>query len=418
MIISWPWDQLSALVLSPGVPLTHPRPHGVVQKARAAGVEVIGDIELFARAVNAMPPEVRPKIVTVTGSNGKSTTTALIAHILRETGHKVYEGGNIGNAVLSMPPLEENAIYVLELSSYQLDLTKSLRSDICVFLNLSPDHLDRHGGMDGYIAAKRRIFNNQQKDDIAVIGVDDAISQSICTDLISGQHAKIIPVSAMGTLGNGVFVLGAELFYNFDHKTTSGGKIPDVSALHGRHNHQNAAAAFAVCNSLGVSPPVAMLAMAKFKGLPHRMEKIAQIGGVTFVNDSKATNADAVSKALTAFKSIYWIAGGQAKEDGIRELQGRLKSVEKAYFFGDCAMAFHEQVNGDVESRVFKNMQHAVYKAFSDALAGLSSKSDRNPIILLSPAAASFDQFKNFEARGEAFRKIVEKIAAEGGQVA
>ena len=411
---SWPWQNLNALVLSPGVPLTHPKPHAVVRKAREVGVEIIGDIEIFARTMNAMPKDRRAKIVAVTGSNGKSTTTSLIAHILREAGHRVFEGGNIGEAVLGLPQPEENSIYVLELSSYQLDLTHSLKADIAVLLNISPDHLDRHGGMDGYVMAKKRIFRNQDGDDFAFIGVDDDISQTICTDQISHKKANVVPVSVKGTLGHGVFALGGEIFYNFENKTIQAGKIPDIVSLRGQHNFQNAAVAFAVCNRLGVSPPLAMMAMAKFTGLPHRMEYVAEIDGVTFINDSKATNADAVIKAFGAFDSIFWIAGGKAKEGGIEDLDAHLTNVRTGYFYGESANLFAKQVGHKISTQTYTRINHAVDNAFADAL----STKAKNPVVLLSPAAASFDQYKNFEERGDVFRKIVNKIAQERGKVA
>ena len=410
----WPWDKLSGLVLSPGVPFTHPEPHKIVKRAKESSVEIISDLELFAWATNALPEASKPKIITVTGSNGKSTTTSLIAHILRETGHRVFEGGNIGQAVLSLPPIEENTAYVLELSSYQLDLIKTLHADISVFLNISPDHLDRHGGMDGYVSAKRRIFRNQGQADIAVIGVDDAISQSVCTDLTAQRRVKVIPVSAQGTLGHGVFALGDTLFYNFDTKTTKAGVLKDVPALKGRHNQQNAAAALAVTTHLGVSPPVAVLAMQRFKGLPHRMEKTAQIGKVLFINDSKATNVDAVAQALDAFEDIFWLAGGRAKEGGIIGLGKNLKHVRQAYFFGEAGPQFSEELGDQVASKICARMQEAIQAAYEDAI----NSDAKNPVVLLSPAATSFDQFKDFEERGDVFRHSVESLSSKGGQAA
>lgn len=411
----WPWDRLEAVVLSPGVPLTHPRPHAIVRKAVSSKVPVIGDVEIFARCVLNLPKEKQPRIIAVTGSNGKSTTTSLIAHILRETGHKVFEGGNLGEAVLSLPAIDENTIYVLELSSFQLDLVHSLKADIAVFLNISPDHLERHGDIDGYVKAKRRIFNNQSSDDYAVIGVDDAVSQTVCTDLTASQHGEVIPVSAIGTLGHGVFVLGNELFFNFDNKTRPAGDIPDIAALKGQHNHQNAAAAFAVTTRLGVSPPLAMLAMSKFRGLAHRMEKVGEAKGVTFINDSKATNVDAVLQALRAYKPIYWLAGGKAKEGGISALVDKGENVRKAYFYGEAGADFNEQwQSASAPSEVFTTLDLAVAQAFDDALQAGES----DPVILLSPAAASYDQYANFEARGDAFRQLFSAIASQDGEAA
>ncbi|MEL6379573.1 MAG: UDP-N-acetylmuramoyl-L-alanine--D-glutamate ligase [Pseudomonadota bacterium] len=411
---NWPWSELSSLVLSPGVPLTHPTVHPVVRRARAEGVEIIGDLELFARTINGLDPEQRPCIVAITGSNGKSTTTRLITHILRETGHLVQEGGNIGKAVLDLPNPDENAIYVLELSSFQLDLVSSLRANIAVFLNISPDHLDRHGGMDGYVAAKRRIFRNQTKEDHAIIGVDDEVSQSVCTDLTGAGCVTVTPISAQGTLGGGVFALADTLFYNLDHKTSKAGLIPAIPALRGRHNYQNAAAALAVCCRLGVSPPVAMLAMGRFKGLAHRMEKVADLGAMTLVNDSKATNANAAAQALTAYKDIFWLAGGKAKDGGLSGLTdtgaGYLDHVRAGYFFGQAADMFSAQIGDAVPTRIFGTMERALMQAVRDARAS----GVKNPVILLSPAAASYDQFTNFEERGNAFRALVDRLVMAG----
>jgi len=409
--VKWPWDKLDALILSPGIAYTHPKPHSVVEKAKSAGVEVIGDLELFARMINELDEKDRPKIVAVTGSNGKSTTTALIAHILRETGHRIAEGGNLGQAALSLSPPDEIDAYVLELSSYQLDLITSLKADIAVFLNISPDHLERHGGMDGYIAAKRRIFQNMTLDDYAIIGVDDSVSQSVCTDMTAKNATHIIPISVKGTLGHGVFALGDVMFCNFDHKTVKAGTLPEVTSLRGRHNYQNAAAALAAVSKIGVSPPVAMMAMGRFKGLPHRMEEIAQIGKVTCINDSKATNGDAAAQALAAFNNVYWIAGGQGKEGGLSALSNDvLENVRGVYLFGASAEDFTQDLIGKVNISAFDNLKKALSAALRDALV---SHSD-NPVVLFSPAAASFDQFKNFSDRGDVFRELVRQLAEEG----
>lgn len=410
----WPWRELSALVLSPGVPLTHPKPHPIVKKALAENVEIIGDVELFARAVNASEETSRPRIIAVTGSNGKSTTTALIGHILKETGRKAVIGGNFGAAALSLPQFAAGSVYVLELSSFQLDLTKSLRANVAVFLNISPDHIDRHGDMAGYVAAKKRIFANQQADDWAVVGVDDAWSQGLCASLSATGGRKVAPVSSEGALGRGVFALSGRLFYNLEGKTGEAGDIGAVPALKGSHNWQNAAAALAAAMAEGVSPAVAVKSMERFEGLPHRLEIVARAGAVTFVNDSKATNADAAERALKSYNDIFWIAGGRAKEGGVASLRSLMPRVRAAYLIGEAATEFEAQLAGAVPCVQCGDLAKAVAQAGRDAAqSGCAA-----PIVLLSPACASYDQFSNFEERGDAFRRLAQAAARASGEAA
>lgn len=413
----WPWKELAAVVVSPGVPLSHPKPHAIVRKAHQEKVPVFGDTELFARAVNAMADHARPRLIGVTGTNGKSTTTALIGHILKEAGVDVYVGGNIGEAVLSLPEPQSGSVYVLELSSYQLDLTHSLRLDAAVFLNLAPDHLDRHGSMDNYLGSKMRIFLNQQPGDLAVVGVDDDYGEAACTELTARHVAEIVPVSAHGTLGRGFYALDGKLFYNLDGKTTEAGALAGVRALAGPHNHQNIAAAVAVASRFGASPAVAVKTAERFEGLRHRLEEVGRLGKVTFINDSKATNIAAAARALSAYRDVYWIAGGRAKEDTVAELAGLMDRVRKAYFIGEAAPVFEEDLGGDVESVMCEDLKGAVSAAAADAQKGDA----KAPVVLLSPACASHDQFKNFEARGDAFRDAVislEPSAIENGAAA
>ena len=407
---AWPWEELSSLVLSPGVPLTHPKPHAIVRKAQSSKVEVIGDIELFARAVNAAPEPARPRVIAITGSNGKSTTTALIGHILKDAGLGAIVGGNIGEPALALQALAPGNIYVLELSSFQLDLTQSLRADIAILLNLSPDHLDRHGDMEGYIAAKRRIFLNQTLEDTAIIGVDDEASQGVCAALSAGGGVNVIPVSAEGALGRGVFSLSGKLFYNLDGKTGEAGDIRAISSLRGAHNWQNASAALAAAMAAGVSPAVAVKAMERFEGLPHRMEVVARRSATIFVNDSKATNADAAARALKAYDNIYWIAGGRAKEGGIASLRDLMGRVKRVYLIGEAAEEFEHQLEGAAPCIQCGDLERAVARAAADAAQGKALSS----VVLLSPACASYDQFKNFEERGEAFRKFAQAAARTG----
>ncbi|HXI87403.1 MAG TPA: UDP-N-acetylmuramoyl-L-alanine--D-glutamate ligase [Parvularculaceae bacterium] len=410
----WPWKELASLVLSPGVPLTHPKPHAIVRKAYAENIEVIGDIELFARAMNKFAEGARPRIVAVTGSNGKSTTTALIGHILKDAGFPAIVGGNIGEPLLALPEPTPESVYVLELSSFQLDLAKSLRVNIAVMLNISPDHLDRHGDMAGYVAAKLRIFLNQQPEDWAIIGVDDAESQRACAALSAQGGRRIAPISAEGSLGRGVFSLAGKLFYNLDGKTGEAGDIRAISSLRGVHNWQNAAAALAAAIAAGVSPALAVKAMERFESLPHRMEIVARSGTVLFVNDSKATNADAAAKALNSYDEIFWIAGGRPKEGGILSLRPLMKKVRRAYLVGEAAEAFEAQLQGAVPIVQCGDLERAVARAARDALQNKALSS----VVLLSPACASYDQFKNFEERGDEFRRLAQAAARSAGEAA
>jgi UDP-N-acetylmuramoylalanine--D-glutamate ligase len=400
------WRKFAALVLSPGVPLTHPRPHRVVELAKAVGVPILGDIELFARAVNALPAHARPKIVGVTGTNGKSTTTALICHILQSAGRDVRVGGNIGTGVLDLDALHAGACYVLELSSYQLDLTESLRCTVAVFLNLTPDHLDRHGDMAGYLAAKKRIFRNQGSGDWAVVGVDDAAGARLCTELNVGAR-KVAPISAGQALSRGVSTLGGRLYDALGGRAELVLDLATAGTLPGRHNAQNAASAYAACRALGLSVRDIANGIATFPGLVHRLELAGTIEGVRFINDSKATNADATAQALAVYRKIFWIAGGKAKDGGIESLAPYFPRIAKAYLIGEAAPLFAVALNGKVSSTQSGTLEKAVAQAFRDARAAR----DSDAVVLLSPACASFDQFKDFEERGERFKALVAALA-------
>ncbi len=314
------WSQFAALMLSPGVPLTHPEPHWTVERAKAAGVEILGDIELFARTVNEAPEHKRPKIVAITGTNGKSTTTALVGHICAMAGRDVRIGGNIGLGVLGLEDMHGGAVYVLEMSSYQLDLTSSLHADVTIILNISPDHLERHGGMEGYVAAKRRILANQGKGDTAVIGVDDPWGQQICTEITAANRRTIVPISASKAMSRGVYALNGLLYDATGERAAEVADLNRARSLPGRHNWQNAAAAYAAAKGLGIPAAEAAEHLMSFPGLAHRMEPVAQLGRVKFVNDSKATNTDAARQAMSSYPKFYWIAGGQPKTGGIEAL--------------------------------------------------------------------------------------------------
>ena len=407
------WSQFAALMLSPGVPLTHPKPHWTVEKARAAGVEVLGDVELFARTVNAAPAHKRPKIIAITGTNGKSTTTALIGHLCASAGRDTRVGGNIGLGVLGLEDMHGGAVYVLELSSYQLDLTTSLHPDAVVLLNISPDHLDRHGGMEGYVAAKRRIFLNQGKGDTAIIGVDDPWCQQICTEITAANRRTIWPISAGKAMGRGVYALQGVLYDATGERVVEVADILRARSLPGRHNWQNAAAAYAAARAIGISMQDAVDGLMTFPGLAHRMETVGKIGKVRFVNDSKATNANAARQAMSSYPKFYWIAGGVAKAGGIDDLKDLFPRIAKAYLVGEAAEPFSWTLAGKAECVLSGTLEKAVQQAYADAAA-----SGEEAIVLLSPACASFDQFSDFEARGEAFRAAVNALAAGGGKAA
>lgn len=401
------WSGFSALMLSPGVPLTHPKPHWTVEKAKAAGVEILGDVELFARTVNAAPEHKRPKVAAITGSNGKSTTTALLGHVCSSAGKDTRIGGNIGVGILDLEDMHGGAVYVLELSSYQLDLTSSLKADVAVLLNISPDHLDRHGGMDGYVAAKRRVLLNQGKGDTAVVGVDDPWCQRICTEITASNKRTISPISAGRAMGRGVYVLQGILYDALGDRVMEVCDLTRARSLPGRHNWQNAAAAYASARALGISAEDAAEGLLSFPGLAHRMEIVGQIGKVRFVNDSKATNADAARQALSSYPKVYWIAGGRPKEGGIDSLADLFPRVAKAYLVGEAAPDFEKVLEGKAPTTISGDIQGAVADAYADA-----AKSGEEAIVLLSPACASFDQFNDFEERGEAFRSAVLGLSA------
>ncbi|MFD0987743.1 UDP-N-acetylmuramoyl-L-alanine--D-glutamate ligase [Methyloligella solikamskensis] len=390
------WSRFAALVLSPGVPLTHPSPHWIVMKAQEAGVEIIGDTELFFRQREAEGS--KAKTIVVTGTNGKSTTTALTAHLLRESGRNVQEGGNIGRAVLDLEPFADDAIYVLEMSSFQIDLTPSLHPNAAALLNITPDHLDRHGSLEHYAAIKARVFAKMGEGDTAVIGVDDPECRKIADGLAGPYEVKRISVEH--EVEEGVFAEGAELFEIGNGKRGDEVSIDGISALRGTHNWQNAAAAYALVRSQGLTLQEVELGFRTFPGLSHRMQLVGKLGRILFVNDSKATNADAAGKALAAFDNIYWIAGGRAKEGGLKGLEPFFQKINKVYLIGEAAEDFDKALGDDLEHTISGTLEEAVKQATEDAVAAANP---HESVVLLSPACASYDQFDNFEKRGEAF---------------
>jgi UDP-N-acetylmuramoylalanine--D-glutamate ligase len=401
------WSQYAALMLSPGVPLTHPTPHWTAERAKAAGVEILGDVELFARTVNAAPDHRRPKVIAVTGTNGKSTTTALIGHMCRVAGRDTRVGGNIGYGVLGLDDMHGGSVYVLELSSYQLDLTSSLKADSAVILNITPDHLDRHGGMEGYVAAKRRILLNQGKGDTAVIGVDDPWGQRICTEVTAANRRTIVPISSNKAMGRGVYALQGLLYDATGERAAEVADLLRARSLPGRHNWQNAAAAYAAVRGVGISLEDAAEGLMTFPGLAHRMETVGAVGRVRFINDSKATNSDAARQALSSYPKVHWIVGGQPKAGGIESLTDLFPRVEKAYLVGEAAPDFARTLRGKAEFVECGTIAAATARAYQDAAA-----SGQDAVVLLSPACASFDQFADFEERGEAFRAAVQALVA------
>ncbi|WP_270375197.1 UDP-N-acetylmuramoyl-L-alanine--D-glutamate ligase [Marinicauda sp. Alg238-R41] len=400
------WGDIAALVLSPGIPFHYPKPHRMVELAQAVGAPVIGDIELFAGEI-ANTEGVR--VVGITGTNGKSTTTALIGHMLKTAGMDVRVGGNIGEAVLSLAPPRPGAIYVLELSSYQLDLVERLHCDVAVFLNLTPDHIDRHGTIENYLAAKRRIFATQADGDSAIIGVDDETTSRVFTQMRSANEDSVIPVSSRKVLSQGVYALGGTVYDALDGKPHAAADLRRALALPGRHNAQNAAAAYAAVRRLGLSQEDAAAGLENFAGLAHRQERVGQVGPVVFVNDSKATNADAAAQALGCYENIFWIAGGQAKEGGVKGLASYFDRLRKAYLIGQDADLIARQLKGKVETVACPSLHAATARAAKDAVeSGLP-----DPVVLLSPACASFDQFRSYEHRGDTFRMAVTDLIAK-----
>jgi len=394
------WKGIAALVLAPGVPLTHPVPHWSVDLAKKAGVEIIGDVELFCRERKRLAREA--PFVAITGTNGKSTTTALIAHILREAGRDVQLGGNIGTPILALEPPAADRVHVIEMSSYQIDLTPSLSPSIGILLNLSPDHIDRHGTMDHYASVKARLVKLAE---CAIIGVDDPYSEAIAVrDDHSGK--PIVRVSLQEMLGAGIHVRGREIFAWRGH----GRKLADITgigSLRGDHNAQNAAAAVAACLRLGLDEATIQQGLSSFPGLAHRMEEVGRVGKAILINDSKATNADSTEKALLSFPGgIFWIVGGKAKEGGITPLAPYFSRIAKAYLIGAASEDFAATLEGKVPFERSGTLDVAVSAAAADA----KNADFGEPVILLSPSCASFDQFPNFEVRGQQFRALCEKL--------
>ncbi|QCK86084.1 UDP-N-acetylmuramoyl-L-alanine--D-glutamate ligase [Phreatobacter aquaticus] len=393
------WSSVAALVLAPGVPLTHPAPHWSVSLARMGKVEVIGDIELFCRERRANAPA--SPFIAITGTNGKSTTTALIAHVLAKTGHDVQMGGNIGTAILSLEAPGTGRVHVVECSSFQIDLAPSLDASVGILLNVTPDHLDRHGDLAGYAAVKERLVAGVGPGGTALIGVDDNHCQAIA-DRVERSGKPVVRLSIRNPVADGLSLDGTDIIRTKAGAVTYRFSVAGVGSLRGGHNAQNAMAAFAACEALGIAPDKIVAAMKSFPGLAHRMEQVGRIGHVLFVNDSKATNADSAEKALSSFGNIYWIAGGKQKEGGIEPLRPFFPRIARTYLIGASSDAFAATL-GDHPHVMAGTLDKAVAMAAIDAAASGTT----DAVVLLSPACASYDQFPNFEIRGKAFRDLV-----------
>ncbi len=395
------WSRFAALVLAPGVPLTHPEPHWVVRKATAAGVEIIGDVELYARERAKVAPEA--PFVAITGTNGKSTTTALTAHILRSAGRDVQMGGNIGTAVLALQPPAADRCHVIEMSSFQIELTPTLAPTVGILLNVTPDHLDRHGTMENYAGLKARLSRDARH---PVIGDDDDWCRDISERLRLADRGWVDRISTRGRLRHGWYASGSTLISDAPWTGPLGAfaDLAGIGALRGQHNIQNALAASAAALNLGVSAAEVRAALATFPGLPHRLEELGRAGRVLYINDSKATNADSAATALAAFdRDVFWILGGRPKAGGISSLAPFFPRVSKAYLIGEATEEFAATLDGKVAFERCGTLGNAVAAASADAAASGASE----PVVLLSPACASFDHYRNFEVRGDAFRALV-----------
>lgn len=394
------WEEFAALVLTPGAPLTHPAPHWSVELAREAGVEVIGDIELFCRERRRHAPDA--PFVAITGTNGKSTTTALIAHLVRVAGYDAQMGGNIGTAILSLEPPGKSRVHVIEMSSYQIDLSPSLDPSVGILINLSEDHIDRHGTMEHYAEVKERLVAGVAAGGTAIVGVDDDWSRAIA-DRLDRAGKRVVPVSVKHALADGIYVEKDSILRATGGARSEIARIGGIGSLRGLHNAQNAACAAACALALDVSPDALQNGLRSFPGLAHRMEQVGRRGNVLFVNDSKGTNADAAAHALSSFADIFWIAGGRAKLGGITGLTEYFPRIRKAYLIGEAAKEFAQTLSDRAPHEISGTLEVAVAHAARDAkAAGL-----KEAVVLLSPACASFDQYRNFEIRGDRFRALV-----------
>ncbi len=398
-VVAMPWAELSALILSPGIPHSYPKPHPAADLARGADVPILVDVDLLLSTQTAAP------VIAITGTNGKSTTTALIHHIFTEAGRIVSMGGNIGVAALTLPAYGAEGTYVLELSSYQLERVPSLSAQTAILLNITADHLDRHGGMDGYIQAKSLVFQHQGETDWAIVGMDDAPSRSLADKLVRGERApRIVPISVLAPVAGGVYALDGHLIDDLDGAAVEVLSLDRAARLPGRHNAQNICAAYAAARHAGLAPAEICAAITRFPGLAHRQELVGSVRGVAYINDSKATNADAAERALVCYPAIHWILGGVAKSGGIDALVAHFPRVCGAYLIGEASEAFAETLShSGITPQLCGTLDVALRAAMAAAKPG--------DIVLLSPACASFDQYKSFEHRGDHFRDLVRALS-------
>jgi UDP-N-acetylmuramoylalanine--D-glutamate ligase len=397
------WSKFAALVLAPGVPLTHPQPHWIVELARKADIAVIGDIELFCRERAKLAPGA--PFVAITGTNGKSTTTALIAHLVASAGLDAQLGGNIGTAILSLQPPGAGRVHVIECSSYQIDLAPSLDPSVGILINLSEDHLDRHGTMAHYAEVKERLVAGVPSSGTAIVGVDDDWCRAIA-DRLEQAGKRVVRISVRQELINGIYVVQQRIMRATASGVTPIAELGGIGSLRGQHNAQNAACAAAAALALGLEPPAIQAGLRSFPGLAHRMEELGRRGAVLYVNDSKATNADSAAQALACFSDIFWIAGGKPKTGGIESLRGFFPRIRKAYLIGEAADEFAATLSPGVPYEIDGTLDKALAAATRDAEASTVPE----PVVLLSPACASFDQYRNFEVRGDAFRDLVRAL--------
>jgi UDP-N-acetylmuramoylalanine--D-glutamate ligase len=397
------WSRISALVLAPGVPLTHPAPHWPVALAHVANVEVIGDVELFCRERRRAAPNT--PFVAITGTNGKSTTTALTAHLLGCAGRDTQVGGNLGTPILALEPPAAERVHVIEVSSYQIDLAPTLDASVGILINISEDHLDRHGTLAHYAAVKERLIAGVPEDGTAIVGVDDAWCAA-AADRREGAGKRVLRVSVARPLAEGLYVDGQKIVHASRGAAREVADLRGIGSLRGVHNAQNAACAAGAALALGLSASEIQQGLASFPGLAHRMEQVGRIGRVLFVNDSKATNADSAAQALACFSDIFWIAGGKPKTGGISSLARFFPRIRKAYLIGEAAEGFAAELAGAAPHVVARTLDRATELAARDAAAADAGE----PVVLLSPACASFDQYRNFEVRGDAFRELVRAL--------
>lgn len=390
------WNHVAALVLSPGIPHTHPMPHPLVATAVAAGVPLVSDIDVLGRCYP------KAHYIGVTGTNGKTTTTSLIGHILSHANVSAHVAGNIGTSVFSFEVGDPEGTFVLEMSSFQLELTDSVRFETAILLNITPDHLQRHGGLEGYVIAKQRIFLRSQPKDLAIIGVDTPLSWQIYQDMQAQDRQNVIPISASLVVSGGVYLKDGVLIDDTQGQQRPIVDLSKISTLQGSHNGQNAAAGYVAARRKGIPEDQIVEAFKSFSSLAHRQEIVDTVNGVIYVNDSKATNVDATQQALARFDNIHWILGGQFKEDSLEALFPYLSRVRHAYLIGEAAEQFAEWLEGRVALTKTGTLEQAVALASKQAAKG--------SVVLLSPACASFDQFKDFEVRGEAFRHCVQDL--------